>query len=142
MSNKRSTLEERRQRAEKANELIGVIAGCGRRFFFHQGRVACLEVDDRGRVWFHDEYTQARIFTHRNGRWDKFTHGGTLRAVVQRLRDYITTGQRLNPRIFGPWPEWYCDGDLWGYGEAMQIVRDAAVRLEIVKCQEESEVAR
>jgi hypothetical protein len=39
-------------RLEKANALLRVIAGCGRRFFEHQGRVGRLELDGRGRLWF------------------------------------------------------------------------------------------
>lgn len=53
-----------------------------------------------------------------------------MRALIEQLRNYIQTGnpQKLS---LGPWPKWICDGDLWGYGEDMQQVRDAATRLGI-----------
>lgn len=127
------TLHERRARAEKANELIAAIAGCGRRFFRHEEQVARMEVDRRGRVWFVDHYTQARMCTNRKGYWARFTGGGTLRGVIERLHRYIMTGERLPAGIFGPWPRSVgAEGDLWGYGGAMQEVRDTAVTLRII----------
>jgi hypothetical protein len=35
--------------------------------------------------------------------------------------------------VFGPWPEWICGGDLWGYGAEMDVVRRAAQRLALVR---------
>lgn len=66
-------------RVAAANELIAVIAGCGRRFFHHQGRVARLERDARGRVWFVSEWSGKRQYTHYPGQWRRFAHGGTTR---------------------------------------------------------------
>jgi hypothetical protein len=63
--------------------------------------------------------------------WRGFSEGGTLRSLVEQLRDYIRTGKQVHPQSFGPWPQWYCDGDLWGYGDDMQQVRDKAISLEI-----------
>jgi hypothetical protein len=120
------------ERLANANEMLRAIASCGRKFFAHEDRVSRFEVDQRGRVWFIDKWTQKRIYTHYRYDWRGFSEGGTLRALVERLRDFITQGKQLPPTIFGPWPEWVCGGDLWAYGDAMQRVRDAAEELRIV----------
>jgi hypothetical protein len=128
----REWVEERRDRAVQSNAMIGAIACCGRQFFRHKEAVSRFDVDDRGRVWFTDKYTCRRVYTHYPGRWRGFTEGGTLRAMVEGMRDFITSGMLLSPRYFGPWPEWVCGGDLWGYGaDAMQEVRDAAEQIGI-----------
>lgn len=124
-------VNDRQQRLNAANELIRTIASCGRHFFEHQGDVAYLELDPRGRVWLHDEYTKKRIYTHYAGYWRGLTHGGIMRDLIVYLRDYITTGRRPPELLFGPWPDWLCRGDLWGYGEDIQFVRDKALELGI-----------
>ena len=125
----------KQERATIVNAMICVIGSRGRRFFYSKtkDRFAIIEVDSRGRVFWHDDYTGSRIYTHRNHRWDGFSHGGTLRNLVEHFRDYIMTGKPLK-HGFGPWPDTFCDGDLWGYGkDAMQHVRLEAVRLGILK---------
>jgi hypothetical protein len=121
------------ERVKKANDLIAAIAGCGRKFFCYKDALARLEQDERGRVWFVNEFNNERVFTHYDGEWKKFAHGGTLRSLIKDLRDYITSGKQINPSVFGPWPSWYCDGDLWGYGKDMDTVRSAAISLGIIK---------
>jgi len=121
------------ERLSRANELIVVIASCGRRFFRYKDRVSQLERDGRGRIWLIDKFREKRIYTHYRYDWRGFSEGGTLRDLIIALRDFIVHGQKLNPKAFGPWPEWMCDGDLWGYGKPdMKMVRAAARRLEIV----------
>ncbi|SCZ33073.1 MULTISPECIES: hypothetical protein [Burkholderia] len=125
------------ERVEHANNLIRAIASHGRRFFYHADgdRYAKLELDARGRVWFVDDYTQKRVYTHdTRGRWRGFTHGGTLRSLVERMRDYITTGWPL-PRgvIAPPYLGGDADGNVWGYErEAAAAVREAAFALPIM----------
>lgn len=125
------------ERVEHANNLIRAIASHGRRFFYHAdgNRYAKLELDARGRVWFVDDYTQKRVYTHdTRGRWRGFTHGGTLRSLVERMRDYITTGWQL-PRgvIAPPYLGGDADGNVWGYErEAAAAVREAAFALPIM----------
>ncbi|WP_263147774.1 hypothetical protein [Pseudomonas sp. RIT-PI-AD] len=117
-----STLAAKRQRAEHVNQAIRIIANHGNRFFFndkHQ-RYARVEVDDRGRVWFVDDYSNKRIYTHPTtwgGRWKGFSHGGTLRSLVELFRDYIRTGVPLTPSWLGL--------NRWGGGEYDQPVMDA-----------------
>lgn len=83
-------------------------------------------------MWFLDDYTRKRIYTHYKGRWRGFTHGGTIKQLIESLRDYITRGELLPAGIFGPWPDWYCGGDLWGYDSAMETVRTKAMLLEML----------
>ena len=84
-------------------------------------------------MWFVDGYREDRIYTHyTRGRWRGFSEGGTLRDLVIRLRDFITKGTTVG-RVFGPYPDWYCDGDPWGYGADMKRVFDAAVEMGIVE---------
>lgn len=123
----------KQNRVEMANETLCAIASCGRKFFAHDGRVSRFELDHRGRVWFIDKYTQKRIYTHYRYEWIGFSEGGTLRALVERLRDFIATGRQLPLLVFGPWPEWVCGGDLWGYGEDMEIVRGAVCKSGVAK---------
>jgi hypothetical protein len=119
---------ERHARAATVNAWLTVVAGCGHGFFGHKGRGAHFEVDPRGRIWFHDEYTQRRIYTHApfSRGWRGFHHGGTLQALCRQLRDFIRSGTPLSPSTLGPYPDWYSQGDPWGYGADMDIVRAAA----------------
>src|SRR3546814_9974265 len=109
------------ERLTQANELIGLISSCGRRFFYNKthDRIARLELCKRGRVYFVDDYTGKRIYTHRTGitsRWHGFSHGGTLRSLVENLRDYIMFG---TPLPHGPIVPAYqsSQGNIWGYDE-------------------------
>ena len=123
-------VDSKQQRVEAVNKLIKVIADHGRGFFKTGDNYAKMEVDNRGRIWFIDDYTGKRIYTHYNGRWRGFSHGGTLKDLVKGFRDYISKGVTHSyvPK-FGPWPSHFCDGDLWGYGNDMVKVRQAAKRL-------------
>lgn len=127
-------MKNRLERAADVNDLIRVIGGCGRKFFYYskEDRYARIEVDHRGRVWWHDEYTNARIYTH-YPRWGKyFSHGGTLKRLVNAFKDYVAKGKPLTSAQLGPWPDWYCNGNLWGYGDDMQTVRENAQRLGLL----------
>lgn len=122
----------REQRLEHANELLWVIASCGRRFFQYKGRVAQLEQDGRKRLWFRDHYTDKLVYTSYRGRWRNFTSGGTNQELVRALCRYIRTGEQVPAVHFGPWPKSFCRGDLWGYGEDMAKVRQRARELGII----------
>ncbi len=111
------------ERLAEANRVLKIISKHGRRFFYHKDRTSQFEVDARGMIWFRDSYSDKPIYTHYNGRWRYFSEGGTLRSLVIALRDYIRTGEPISAGWFGPWPEYICDGDLWGYGPSMDDVR-------------------
>lgn len=123
--------ELREERLDRVNEFLAVMGSHGRKFFCHEGVVSWLEQDERGRIWFVDSWQGTRVYTHREGRWRGFHHGGTLKGLVKALKRYVMEGTMLSPRALW-WPEWYCAGDLWGYGEAMHPVREAALRLGLV----------
>jgi len=126
-------MNDKAARLKKANNLILTIANCGRKFFQHNERISRFELDARGRIWFIDAYRESRIYTHyTHGRWQGFSEGGTLRDLVIALRKYIASGTQLNPSYLGPYPEWYSNGDPWGYGEDMPKISQAAVDLQII----------
>lgn len=132
------TSPSKTDRLAHANALIKVISDHGRRFFWDKDsqRIARLEVDARGRVWWIDDYREARVYTHRatfGNDWRGFSHGGTLRALVEDMRDYISKGQCIARWKIAP--ERLCsDGDIWGYGpHAAGAVRVAAFALPIME---------
>jgi hypothetical protein len=122
------------ERVEHVNALIKIIASHGRKFFDHKGDLATMELDRRSKVWFVDEYTKARIYTHYSRRWRGFNHGGTLRGLVEAMRDYITKGQKLPLGWIAPTRCNPDNGDIWGYGkEAAAAVREEAAKLPMFK---------
>lgn len=139
-------LAAKKARAAEVNQVIGIIASHGRRFFFSQSnqRYARVEVDGRGKVWFFDDYSGKRIYTHPTtwgNKWRGFTHGGTLRALVEAFRDYICTGKPLNPFILGPERNNLSLGNIWGYEpKQMLAVREQAGALPVFWKQEVANV--
>lgn len=119
---------QKAERLAEANRVIHAISNHGRQFFRHEGRVAHLELR-RGRVYIVDDYTQKAVYTHEttfSNRWHGFSHGGTLRHLVELMRDYVTKGEQIHPDYIGLKRAW-SDGYIWGYtAEAV-----AAVRAEI-----------
>lgn len=131
-----TSLTTKRQRCDQVNQAIQTIAAHGRRFFYCQSKdtYASMEVDDNGRIWFVDDYSQKRIYTHRPSyaRWRGFNHGGTLRRLVELFRDYIRTGKQLHPGYLGQ--ERLNDSNIWGYEpEAMAAVRAEAGALPVFR---------
>ncbi len=111
-----------KDRIETANDFVKIISEHGRRFFHYEGRVGKFEVR-RGHVYWICEYKQKPIYL--SYRYWRFHHGGTLRALVNCLADYIRGKGNLPVDHIGPWRESLCGGDLWGYGvDEMQTVRD------------------
>jgi hypothetical protein len=124
--NKGTKREDQEKRIEKVNQLVAVIAGCGRRFLSYGEKKMIFSLDEKGRVWLCDPFSGKRIYTHREGQWDGFSEGGTMRDLCIAFRDFIIDGAPLL-WIGG-------DGDLWGYGlEDMQKIRKAAQDLGVLK---------
>jgi hypothetical protein len=125
-------------RVEHANELIRLIASCGREFFRNGETVAHMEIDKRGKVWFVDEFTRCRIYTHYRGDWRGFNNGGTMRNLVVALRNYITKSEKLNPRVIAP-KRFYEDGsNIWGYEPSeAEALRQSAWKLPMFPQAEE-----
>jgi hypothetical protein len=137
------SISAKQQRAAEVNQVIRIIAAHGRRFFFSQAKqaYASMEVDARGKVWFIDDYSGKRIYVHKTGfdsRWKGFTHGGTLRGLVECFRDYICSGKQLHPSYLGPERANMSNGNIWGYEPgAMSIVREQAAALPVFLQQEQ-----
>lgn len=142
-----SKLALKRRRCEHVNQAITIIATHGRRFFFSAatGQYASIEVDAHGKVWWVDDYSGKRIYTHPTGfgsRWRGFTHGGTLRDLVEAFREYIVTGRQLSPLYLGPERHRISDGNIWGYApEAMSVVREQAGALPVFRQPEQQAAA-
>lgn len=124
-------MADKLQRAQTCNDFLKVVAGCGRRFFAHKGSVSRFEIGRAGHVYFRDAYTGKAVYTAYKGRWRGFSEGGTLHSLVEQMADFIRTGTATRSSLLGPWPTWYCGGDLWGYGEAMPTVRAKGLELGI-----------
>ena len=127
----------KQERINKVNELIQVIATCGRMFFCttKAKRISHFELAENGRLYFRDKYTNALLPMMRTNsrKWGTyFTEGGTLKSLIEYLADYIRTGKPItNQYVFGPWEEGMCNGDLWGYGHDMERIRQSALRLGV-----------
>lgn len=119
-------MAEKHERLKHANAVLRAMGSHGRHFFYSKtrDRFAELVLDASGRVRLIDDYTGTHVWLDKGGRWRGFSHGGTCRAIVEDLARYVRTGKPTRNH-FGPWPEWICDGDLWGYGEAAGDVRAA-----------------
>jgi hypothetical protein len=130
-----ASLPEKHQRLDKANLILELIARHGRHFFAHDGLVSQFTLRPDGKLFFVDSYTQKAIYTASSmGKWRGFTEGGNNLDLVKNLADYIRTGAPIHNH-FGPWPDWVCGGDLWGYGESMIALRSNLASLipEVVK---------
>lgn len=128
---------QRQLRLQRANAIIVTISNCGRHFFRQSidGRVSKFEIAENGRLYFRDKYSDHRLpCSHTKGRaWQQhFTEGGTLKSLIEAIANYIKTGETISLFFFGPWAATTCNGDLWGYGDDMELVREHAKRLGIV----------
>lgn len=129
---------EKQQRVEHCNELIRLIGSCGRRFFYNaeHDRYAYMEIV-RGRIYIVDDYSGKRIYTRYTpfgNRWKGFSHGGTLRDLVERMRDYIAEGKKI-PIGYLPLERWEggLKNNIWGYAEkAAEHVRTEALKSPVV----------
>jgi hypothetical protein len=128
------------ERVQLANEVIKIISLHGRRFFSmasdvqnpteQQCNTRSYFYLQAGRLFFIDKYTQKRIYPHYRGHWHNFSDGGTLRRVVDMLRNFISgKSESIDIRYFGPFESWYCGGDPWAYGSDMEVIRNEIERL-------------
>ena len=132
--------KEKQARLDHANQLIQIISSHGRRFFFSekQQRTASLIMALNGRIWFVDDYTGKAIYTHKTGfnhNWRGFSHGGTLRTLVEMMRDYVSKGVQI-PAYYLGCERSFTNGNIWGYSpEEMQAVREKAALLPIITAE-------
>ncbi|MDK9789774.1 hypothetical protein [Vibrio sp. D431a] len=112
----KSKKDKKKERVEHANALLINFSSVGAKFFLHNGGASQFEVDTHGKIWFLDKCSDRRVYVYREGRWKGFTEGGTLRTLIEALRDYIRTGEKISPRFVVP--AFYSYGDVYGYGVA------------------------
>ncbi len=122
----------RLERLRHVNTLIEVISRHGRRFFWNDQakRVARMEMDARGKLWWVDDYQGKRICIEKMGGyehdWRGFSHGGTLKDLVQMMRNYVKTGYQIHSG--------YIAVSYWGYPEdAAEACRAEAKMLPIIR---------
>ena len=110
-------LEQKAVRVAEVNQLIKTISDYGRRFFYDKraDRVAHMAIAKTGHLYFVDDYSGKMIYIAYQGRWDGFSHGDTLKTLVERLADYVRTGRRLSMDWIGP--ERFDQSNIWGYAE-------------------------
>lgn len=144
--------KRKEERLAHANALIKIIASHGRRFYwrattarsdelrekngFAGGNVSRLELR-RGRVFYIDSYTGKAVYTHKttwSNTWKGFSNGGTLRSLVEDMRDYVLNGTPISSWKIGlPREADSLDNNTWGYaGADLKLVRDAALALPII----------
>lgn len=122
------TRETKALRKTRANAILTEIAARGRHFFRNAktGEIARFEFNASGRLRFRDEFTNKLIDVSVERRWDGFSGGGTMQSLVSALGKYVSKGEKVDRRHFGPWRDWKCNGDVWGYGfEEMEDLRAA-----------------
>ena len=127
--------QQRLDRIIAANEFIRVIANCGRRFFHNTGagHDAYLTLNaGRNIVWLFDDYTGKRINIAKEGRWEGFSHGGTLKSLLQSIGRHVLCGSMMRYGYFQPL---MANGfeNPWGYGDDILTVRDEGVRLGLIR---------
>lgn len=132
----------KQSRAEQVNQVIRIIGNHGHRALYNErlGTYAKVEVDPRGRVWLHDESTRARIYVHPTpweNSWPGFSHGGTLRGLIEAFCEFIRTGVPVSPYFLGLERQTSEGGNVWGYDDvSMQAVRKLAGAIPVFKQQQ------
>lgn len=116
-----------------ANVLLQIISAHGRHFFSntkHERVAGIVQLGGQAdQVFFVDDYSGKAIALRPDGLAPKsshdFSHGGTLRSLVDALGAYVHTGKLLHRERIAP--DMGEGRDLWGYGrEAAAAVRAAA----------------
>lgn len=109
--------EEKVRRLEHANQLISSISRHGWRPFFNRysGRVAAIDMDDGGHLWWIDDGLGRRISMRKplfSSNWgpEGFSHGGSLKSLAGDMRDYVLKGTRI--------PAWKVLQACWGLDRA------------------------
>ena len=125
--------KEQEKRMNNVNELVRVIANCGRYFFRHVDKesqektVGCFKSGLKtGRLYWFDEFKKKCLPMGRTDsqKWrHNFSNGGTLKALIILLAGHIRTGKPITA-IYSS-----SGGNIsWGYDEASRTkVNDFAI---------------
>lgn len=113
--------EDRPDRIEKVNRLLGFISTKERGFFGSGGRTAEFSVGHDLRLRYTDERLGAKFHIHKvTVAPDSFTHGGGLWRFVLSLRDYIERAEQIESDF----------GETWGYAaEPLNEIHALALEL-------------
>jgi hypothetical protein len=133
-------MSAKHERVAEVNALIKTISDYGRRFFFNErsNRVAHMFIGHRGHLYFVDDYSGVPIYVAYSGRWSRFSHGGTLRNLVDELANYVRTGAQLSIGWIGP--ERFDDSNIWGYAaEEMAKCRAEAAKSPVIAAPQPQE---
>ena len=109
-------LNEKSLRIDIVNQIIELISTKGRRFFYNTKTNFTSKVFEKNKkIYFIDDYNLEEIPLHleSGGKWNKFSHGGTLKALLLDFNDFITTGEKSNHNH--GYGGLYCTH--WGYPE-------------------------
>lgn len=126
------------ERLKIANKVIKIIAKYGRCFFYsdRNNKIAFLKLKNNC-VYYVSEFSGKEIYLHY--RYWRFHHGGTLRCLINDIKNFIMGKVNFQLGILshlGPWRKELCDGDLWGYGNDMEKVREECKKLLDLKEEE------
>jgi hypothetical protein len=118
------------KRLKIANKFIKIISFYGRRFFYSKrnNKIAFLKMKNNC-IYYVSEFSGKEIYLHY--KYWTFHHGGTLRYLINELKEYIMgrCNEYLLLSLLGPWRKEICGGDLWGYGDDMKEVRKECRKL-------------
>ncbi|MBC2285874.1 hypothetical protein HCB69_15975 [Listeria booriae] len=120
-------MKTKKERLEIVNKVIKKIASLDRQFFLNKkdGQVAEMLLKN-GRVYFRDDYTKAEIYAYHYRYFTKFSHGGTMQALILDFSEFIRTGVSKNGK--NGYCGLYCT--YWGYSdEGMKAIQDYAIEL-------------
>ncbi|MDT2753246.1 hypothetical protein [Enterococcus thailandicus] len=127
------------ERCKLANELIEVIATNGREFMNYKERTSYKGNEGfishfklkNGRIYFVDGYIQKDIYAYGYQYFQyKFSEGGTIKALILDLAEYIRTGEATNAK--NGYGGVYCRH--WGYPEEdMKIIQAKAIEIGFSK---------
>jgi hypothetical protein len=81
-------------RLSKVNKLIELIANTDRCFFNSKNGIGKFVPLERTIHW-HDGYTQRTMPIIRDKRMEYFSNGGTMKAIVLHLKQFILKGSKL-----------------------------------------------
>ena len=110
-------------RLEACNDIIRIIGSHGRRFLSSNSDAgepsdnptfAAFKIDSCNRLLYIDRHSGREILVRLN-EWRGFSDGGTLRAVVEWMRDWI---------MRDGFPPFIVIHEYWGYGEDAAVVTD------------------